>query len=119
MADPMYEPKTIQVLEDGLEVLWQDGHRTLLAHRYLRGHCGCAQCVDEMTRRRRVGVENVPADIQVEDFIEVGHYAVEVLFSDLHATGIYPFRLLRALCTCPECQVLREVETRDRGSGPA
>ena len=115
MADPMYEPKSIQVLEEGLEVQWMDGHRTMLPHRYLRGHCGCAQCVDEMTQRRRVAVQDVAADIRVEDFIEVGHYAVNLLFSDLHATGIYPFRLLRGLCTCPECQVLRRVESGDQG----
>ena len=110
MADPMYEPKEIQIVDGGLELLWQDGHRTLLPHRYLRGHCGCAQCVDEMTGRRRTGEQDLPLDIAVEDFIQVGHYAVELLFSDLHSTGIYPFRLLRDLCACPECQLLREVE---------
>ena len=119
MADPRYEPTTIQVLKEGLELLWQDGHRTLLAHRYLRGHCGCAQCVDEMTSRRRIGEQDVTPDVTVEDFIEVGHYAVEVLFSDLHSTGIYPFRLLRDLCACPECRLLREVEAKDRGPGAA
>ena len=111
MADAMYEPKSIQVLGEGLEVLWKDGHRTVLPHRYLRGHCGCAQCVDETTHQRRVGVIDVDPDITVEDFLEIGHYAIGILFSDLHSTGIYPFTLLRKLCDCPECQLLRQAET--------
>ena len=118
MADVMYEPRDIQILEDGLEILWSDGHRSSFAHRYLRGHCGCAQCVDEMTQQRKVGMENVPVDIQLEDFIEVGHYAIELLFSDLHYTGIYPFRLLRDLCNCPECELLREAEETEKGTEP-
>jgi DUF971 family protein len=106
MADPMYEPKSIQILGEGLALLWKDGHRTLLEHRYLRGRCGCAQCVDEMTHERLVAVQDVGPDVRVEDFIEVGNYAVEILFSDLHFTGIYPFTLLRKLCNCTECRVL-------------
>ena len=92
MADPMYEPKSIQVLKEGLEVQWKDGHRTLLPHQYLRGHCGCAQCVDEMTQRRRVAVQDVAADIHVEDFIEVGtpldaKVSHELLLSIFHPTS--------------------------------
>ena len=110
MADPMYEPQRIQGLPEGLEVLWKDGHRTVLPHRFLRGHCGCAQCIDEITHNRRVGVDDVPADVRIEDTLEVGHYAIEVLFSDLHYTGIYPFKLLRDLCQCPECQALHATQ---------
>ncbi len=110
MADPMYEPRSIETVPEGLEVLWGDGHRTLLRSRYLRGHCGCAQCVDEMTHQRHVSVEDVDADVRVEEFIEVGRYAVGVLFSDLHSTGIYPFTRLRALCDCAECRALRQAE---------
>jgi len=118
MADPMYEPRSIQVLGDGMEVLWKDGHRSLLAHRYLRGNCGCAQCVDELTHRRRVSIAETDPDVRVEDFMEVGHYAIALLFSDLHATGIYPFTLLRKLCPCPECQLLRQAEAASQAPPP-
>ena len=104
MAEPMYEPRTIQVLDQGLEIVWEDQHRTLLPHRYLRGHCGCAGCVDELTHQRRVGLEEVDPDVKAEDILEVGNYAIQVLWSDLHYLGIYPFRVLRGLCPCPECQ---------------
>ena len=97
MAEPRYEPALIEVVPDGLHIVWKDGLESLLPHRYLRGHCGCAQCVDEMTHVRHVGIEDVPSDLTIEDFLEVGRYAVELLFSDLHQTGIYPFKVLRAL----------------------
>lgn len=104
MAEPMYEPRSIQVLDQGLEIVWEDQHRTLLPHRYLRGHCGCAGCVDELTHQRRVGLEEVDPDVKAEDILEVGNYAIQVLWSDLHYLGIFPFRVLRGLCPCAECQ---------------
>ena len=98
MAEERYEPRSINVQEEGMRILWRDGQQFLLPHRVLRGNCGCAQCVDEMTHIRQVSVDDVPEDIRVEDVLEVGNYAVGILFSDLHDTGIYPFRHLRELC---------------------
>ena len=97
MAEEQYEPRSIDLTPDGLHIVWKDGVESLLPHRYLRGHCGCAQCVDEISHERRVGVDDVPSDITIEDYMEVGRYAVGLLFSDLHETGIFPFRLLRGL----------------------
>ena len=97
MAEEQYEPRSIDLTPDGLHIVWKDGVESLLPHRYLRGHCGCAQCVDEISHERRVGVGDVPSDITIEDYMEVGRYAVGLLFSDLHETGIFPFRLLRGL----------------------
>lgn len=97
MAEDQYEPQSLEIAPDGLRIVWKDGVESLLPHRYLRGHCGCAQCVDEMTRVRRVGAADVPSDVTVEDYIEMGRYAVGLLFSDLHETGIYPYKLLREL----------------------
>jgi len=37
----------------------------------------------------------------------VGRYAVQIHWSDGHATGIYTFSYLRNLCPCPECTALR------------
>ncbi len=97
MAEEQYEPRSIDLTPDGLHIVWKDGVESLLPHRYLRGHCGCAQCVDEISHERRVGVDDVPSDITIEEYMEVGRYAVGLLFSDLHETGIFPFRLLRGL----------------------
>ncbi len=97
MAEAKYEPESIDITPDGLHIVWKDGVESLLPHRYLRGHCGCAQCVDEITHVRRVGVDDAPLDVAVEAYLEVGRYAVGLLFSDLHETGIFPFRQLRGM----------------------
>ncbi len=101
MAEDKYEPGAIDITPDGLHIVWKDGGESLLPHRYLRGHCGCAQCVDEITHVRRTGVDDVSSDVTVEAYMEVGRYAVGLLFSDLHETGIYPFKLLRDLSDQP------------------
>jgi DUF971 family protein len=90
-------PKKLEIVEDGLHVIWQDGLETLLPHRYLRGNCGCAQCVDEITHHRHVSVDDVPSDVTIVEQMPIGRYAVALLFSDLHDSGIFPYRLLRSL----------------------
>lgn len=104
MADKRFEPELIKIAEDGLHIVWKDQHHTQIGPVLLRGTCGCAHCVDELTHQRRVGPNDVDQDITVEDFLEIGLYAVQILFGDLHETGIYPFTLLRSLCDCSECQ---------------
>ena len=99
MAEDRYEPRQIDITPDGLHIIWKDGVETLLPHRYVRGNCGCAQCVDEITHTRRVGVDDVPSDVTIEEYMEIGRYAIGVLFSDLHDTGIYPYKLLRDLAS--------------------
>ena len=68
-----------------------------MPHRYIRGNCSCAQCVDEISHVRRTGVDDVSTDIEIVEYMDVGRYAVGLLFSDLHDTGIFPFSRLRAL----------------------
>ena len=90
-------------LDDKIHVLWDDGHSSEYHHRYLRGACCCAACVEEMTGRRRVAEEDVREDVQALDWMQIGRYALQFLWSDTHDSGIYPFELLRRLCRCAEC----------------
>jgi DUF971 family protein len=39
----------------------------------------------------------VPEDVIAVDFLEVGRYALQFLWTDGHSTGIYPFNMLRRL----------------------
>ena len=95
----------LEVSDDGvIRVVWGDGHRSEYDPKYLRVSCACAECIEEWSRRQLLDPVTVPADIRAEDYLMVGRYAVQFLWSDGHYTGIYPFKMLRALCKCDDCQ---------------
>ncbi len=94
----------VELTENGLSVEWSDGHESLYDYTYLRINCGCAECVEEWSNRKLLDPASVPADIHAEDYLMVGRYAVQFLFSDAHYTGIYPFEMLRSLCRCEQCK---------------
>lgn len=86
---------------------------SVYGNRYLRGSCRCAGCVNELTGRRVIGVPQVDPDVQALDWMQVGRYALQFLWSDAHDTGIYPFTALRdELCPCDDCRLRREAKSR-------
>lgn len=96
-------PKHVRVLPEGVAISWQDGHEALYGHYDLRVRCACATCVGEWPNQRGIDVRSVPRDVRAVEYLTVGNYALQFLWSDFHATGIYPYRMLRDLCPCPEC----------------
>ena len=87
----------VELVGEGVSITWSDGQMCLYPYRYLRLQCSCAGCVEEMTGRALLNVAMVPDDVIVADYIEVGKYALQFLWTDGHSTGIYPFRMLRRL----------------------
>ncbi len=79
-------------------IRWLDGHVTSYEPRYLRLHCPCAQCVEELSGRPLLDPASVPDDVYPLEIRYVGRYALAFIWSDGHSTGIYPFELLRELC---------------------
>ena len=90
----------ILLTEDGVIIEWSDGQRCHYSARDLRINCGCAECVEEWSKRRILDPASVPADIRAEDYLLVGRYAVQFLWSDAHYTGIYPFDVIRSILPC-------------------
>ncbi len=97
----------IEIRDGDLVVEWADGQVCEFEARYLRLNCGCAECVEEWSRRKLLDPAAVDANLRAEDYLLVGQYAVQILWSDAHFTGIYPFDLLRKLCKCAECEASR------------
>ncbi len=95
--------KEIELLADGIYIHWDDGHRSYYNHRYLRSQCGCALCVSETTGQHIVLLGDISSDTVAVDWIPIGNYAVQFLWSDAHDAGAYPFSLLRGLCQCDQC----------------
>ena len=87
----------IQLIGEGISISWSDGQTCVYPYRYLRLQCACAGCVEEMSGRQILTLAMVPEDVIAVDFLEVGRYALQFLWTDGHSTGIYPFRMLRRL----------------------
>ncbi len=105
--EPIVRPAEVDITGDNIIILWEDGHRSHFPHRMLRLRCQCASCVDEMTGQPRLDPERVPNDVRAVDEMTVGNYAVQLLWSDTHYTGIYTYRFLRSVCACIACNEAR------------
>ncbi len=99
---------SVELSDEGVRILWSDGHASFYPSKYLRVNCGCAECVEEWTNRRLLDPATVDANIRAEDYLTIGKYALQFLWSDAHYTGIYPFEMLRKLCQCPQSCAAQE-----------
>jgi ATP-binding protein involved in chromosome partitioning len=83
--------------DDGarLRIEWSDGVASELAPRALRLLCPCAGCVDEMTGVRTLRPETVDEGVHPTAIHYVGRYALQIVWSDGHSTGIYTWEYLR------------------------
>ena len=95
--------ENLELTDTEILVVWSDGHESKYDAKHLRVSCACAQCVDEWSHRALLDPATVPSDIRAEDYLMIGRYAVQFLWSDSHSTGIYPFKMLRSLCVCDSC----------------
>lgn len=91
-----------------LEITWTDGHVSAYPVAYLRRTCKCAACIDEWTGAPLLKPETVSEDIKPVRIDPVGRYAVHIVWSDGHSSGIYSFDHLRAVCPCVECRAKSE-----------
>lgn len=89
-----------------LRVTWSDRHVGEYDYDYLRGYCPCAVCQGHTNEEIRFyPPEEPPSGPLVAETIElVGNYAISILWSDGHGTGIYRFDFLRRLCPCDACR---------------
>ena len=80
-----------------LQVSWPDGGVAQIPFKVLRCQCTCAECVDEYTGVRRLDPANVPDDVSVQSMELVGAYALRIVWTDGHETGLYTWGKLREL----------------------
>ena len=110
--DSRKKPASVKVhvtTGEGVEITWSDGHASRYDFPYLRDHCPCATCRDE--REKKDDAKPGAADlfpmykprVTAKSASAVGNYAIQIQFSDGHATGIYSFDCLREICPCEAC----------------
>ena len=101
----------------GLEIDWEDGHKSAWSFAWLRDACPCATCVDERTNEGRTigqgkgkAAELLPMykpPSKPASAHAVGRYALQFNWLDGHSAGIYSWDYLRRNCQCAECRFAR------------
>jgi DUF971 family protein len=92
-------PKSLKALKDAavFEIAWPDGLTARLPFKLVRFECPCAQCIDEITGVRVLRPESIADDIHPTSLGYSGNYALKIVWSDQHASGIYTWDRLRRL----------------------
>jgi DUF971 family protein len=105
------DPEHISISRStGIKIDWKDGHRSEYGLKYLRHHCPCATCTGAHgTPPQAPPLEDTnpfklyqPA-LRMNSVEPVGNYAIRILWSDGHGSGIYSYDHLRRICPCPAC----------------
>lgn len=77
-----------------LQLVWPDGSESSLSHALLRTLCKCAAC----TQLSRQGLTiELPPTIRLADIRPIGDKGLNLVFSDGHGRGIYPWAYLRQI----------------------
>jgi len=94
---------------EGVEIDWADGHVSRYEFPFLRENCPCAVCNDDREKKQQEKSKGLSALPMFKERVKargakpVGNYAIQIDFSDNHATGIFSFDYLRSICPCAEC----------------
>jgi DUF971 family protein len=113
-------PVKVRVLKTegtGMEIDWEDGHKSHWNFAWLRFACPCATCVEERQAEGRHPGEPKPKPKQLLQMYEpparpsiaqaVGRYAIQFNWLDGHSSGIYSWDFLRRNCQCTQCRINR------------
>lgn len=103
------DPEHIAISKSkGISIDWKDGHASSYKLDYLREQCPCATCTGAHGTPPASKAESSPFQmykpaLKMVNVEPVGNYAIRIIWSDGHSTGIYSFEHLRKICPCAEC----------------
>lgn len=91
----------IQQIGQELAIKWDDGQESFIALEKLRRSCPCAGCIGErdVMGNLHKGPEQrlTERSFQLKRLANVGGYAIQPVWADGHASGIFSFEYLRGL----------------------
>ena len=94
------KPVAVAPFGQELAISWDDGIEQYLPLELLRRACPCAVCCGEpdvMGRGDSPARNYGAGSFELKGYEFVGGYALSIRWGDGHATGIYPYQLLRGL----------------------
>lgn len=95
------QPTDIQQIGDELAIKWDDGSESFISLEKLRRSCPCAGCKGEtdilgnVYKNPEAKFSPAAAAFQLKKIANVGGYAIQPVWTDGHATGIFSFDYLR------------------------
>ena len=94
-------PADIQIIGGELAIKWDDGRESFISLEQLRRCCPCAGCQGETDVLGNIHKKPVqplpPAAFELVRIVGVGSYALQPVWADGHATGIYSFEYLKRI----------------------
>src|SRR6266496_4420066 len=94
-------PVDIQQIGEELAIKWDDGSEDFVRLATLRRSCPCADCKGETDILGKLykGPDRPmsPQASQLRSIATVGGYAIQPIWADGHASGIFPFDLLKKI----------------------
>ena len=117
MIETQAEPEHIAISKSkGVQIDWKDGHHSHYPLAYLRDECPCASCTGahgtepQKSSYSRSAQANpfqmYKPTLKMLNVEPMGHYAIQIHWSDGHSTGIYSYEYLRKICPCEQCKTL-------------
>jgi DUF971 family protein len=95
----LMRPLDVQHIGNELAIQWDDGNESFIPLETLRRCCPCAGCQGEVDVLGNVYKNPerplTPSAFQLVRFSNVGGYAIQPVWADGHATGIYSFDYLK------------------------
>jgi len=94
-------PTDIQQIGNELAIKWDDGSEDFISLERLRRACPCAGCKGETDILGNIyknpATELSPAAFELKKIVSVGGYAIQPVWADGHATGIFSFDYLKRI----------------------
>jgi DUF971 family protein len=96
----------------GVDIIWADDHVSHYDFGYLRDVCPCATCNEERVKKSAFAAAGGTSaavlpmfkpKVRAQSATSIGNYAIQIIFSDGHSTGIYSYDHLRSICPCADC----------------
>lgn len=99
-------PVDIQPIGDELAIKWENGEESFVRLETLRRRCPCAGCqgeVDVMGNLYKNPEKPLsPQAFKLKQLANVGGYAIQPVWGDGHATGLYSFDYLKKVADAPQ-----------------
>lgn len=94
-------PLDIQIIGKEVAIKWSDGQETFIPLQRLRRGCPCAACRGERdvlgNLHKGPELPLTPASFHLRQLVSAGGYALQPVWGDGHASGLYTFDYLRQL----------------------